>query len=115
MPRGDRTGPRGLGKMTGRGAGYCTGNNFAGFEEGGNMGRGYGFGFNRGQGFGRGFGNRGGFGGGFHRGYGAGYWRGTPANIEINQTMLEGQIKSLEEELKILTNKLKNLKKNNEE
>lgn len=25
MPGGDRTGPRGLGPMTGRGAGYCTG------------------------------------------------------------------------------------------
>lgn len=26
MPRGDRTGPKGLGPMTGRGAGYCAGN-----------------------------------------------------------------------------------------
>lgn len=30
MPRGDRTGPRGLGNMTGRGAGFCAGNQAAG-------------------------------------------------------------------------------------
>jgi hypothetical protein len=31
MPRGDRTGPAGMGPMTGRAAGYCTGNNTPGF------------------------------------------------------------------------------------
>lgn len=30
MPRGDRTGPRGLGNMTGKGAGFCAGNQAAG-------------------------------------------------------------------------------------
>lgn len=30
MPGGDRTGPLGLGSRTGRGAGYCSGNNRAG-------------------------------------------------------------------------------------
>lgn len=40
MPRGDGTGPMGMGAMTGRGAGYCTGA----------VSRGYGgFGFGRGQ------------------------------------------------------------------
>jgi len=31
MPRGDRTGPMGLGPMTGRGAGYCAGFNMPGY------------------------------------------------------------------------------------
>ncbi len=31
MPGGDRTGPRGLGPMTGRGAGYCSGYERPGF------------------------------------------------------------------------------------
>ena len=59
MPGGDRTGPMGVGPLSGRGAGYC-----AGFDRPGYMnpmpGRGYGFG--GGRGFGRGVGR--GFGGG---------------------------------------------------
>ena len=31
MPRGDKTGPAGMGPMTGRAAGYCTGNAYPGF------------------------------------------------------------------------------------
>ena len=31
MPGGDRTGPRGLGSMTGRGAGFCAGYNTPGY------------------------------------------------------------------------------------
>jgi len=31
MPRGDGTGPAGMGPMTGRAAGYCTGSNAPGF------------------------------------------------------------------------------------
>jgi hypothetical protein len=31
MPRGDRTGPLGMGPMTGRGAGLCSGNTMPGF------------------------------------------------------------------------------------
>lgn len=57
MPGGDRTGPMGLGPMTGRAAGYC-----AGFPTPGFMnpvpGRGYG-GWGRGRGRGRGGGGRG--------------------------------------------------------
>ena len=55
MPAGDRTGPMGLGPMTGRGLGYC-----AGFAAPGYMnampGRGWGFG--RGWGRGRGWRHR---------------------------------------------------------
>ncbi len=64
MPFGDRTGPQGLGPMTGRGMGYCAGYpapGYAnpapgrGFGRGGG-GRGWGRGFGGGRGWGRGFG-----------------------------------------------------------
>ena len=66
MPRGDRTGPEGRGPMTGRGAGYCSGNDEPDVENESPR-RGFGFGF--GLGGGRGLGRRGqgrgqGFGGG---------------------------------------------------
>ena len=60
MPGGDRTGPMGLGPMTGRGAGYC-----AGYSVPGYMNPVFGRGF---WGFGRG-GGRGWFGRGGGRGW----------------------------------------------
>lgn len=53
MPRGDGTGPMGLGPMTGRAAGYCAGYPVPGFMNpyGGRLG----LGFRYGRGFGRGF------------------------------------------------------------
>ncbi len=53
MPGFDRTGPEGRGSMTGRGAGYCAGNETPRFTD-----RGPGYGRGRGgmRGFGRGFG-----------------------------------------------------------
>lgn len=51
MPRGDRTGPMGIGPMTGRAAGYCAGFGMPGYA---NTGRGFGMGFGRGRGSGRG-------------------------------------------------------------
>ena len=47
MPRGDRTGPAGMGPMTGRGAGYCAGFQVPGFANP-VAGRGIGYGFGRG-------------------------------------------------------------------
>jgi hypothetical protein len=64
MPGGDRTGPAGMGPMTGRAAGYCAGYPVPGYM---NPVSGYGFGRGRGRGFGRGLGFRG------SRGWG-GYW-----------------------------------------
>lgn len=62
MPRGDRTGPMGMGSMTGRGAGFCSGNTVPGY-----MNPGYGSGFwGQGRGGGRG------------RGRGWGNWFGRP-------------------------------------
>jgi len=57
MPRGDGTGPRGFGSMTGRAAGYCAGFNSPGFANpiGGRMGMGFGYGRGLGRGYGRGF------------------------------------------------------------
>jgi hypothetical protein len=64
MPGGDRTGPMGMGAMTGRGAGYCAGNRVAGFSGAGAVpGRGMAMGAGRGgrmraMGGGRGWRNR---------------------------------------------------------
>lgn len=69
MPLGDRTGPWGLGSMTGRGMGYCAGSPVPGFM---NPGYGLGGGFWFGRGFGRGFG----FGRGLGFGRGRGWRRG---------------------------------------
>jgi hypothetical protein len=33
MPRGNKTGPEGKGPKTGRGLGYCSGNDKAGYEQ----------------------------------------------------------------------------------
>ncbi|MBW2595313.1 MAG: DUF5320 domain-containing protein [Deltaproteobacteria bacterium] len=53
MPGGDRTGPAGMGSMTGRAAGYCAGYGAPGFANS-VSGRGFGWGLGRGGGFGRG-------------------------------------------------------------
>ena len=62
MPRGDRTGPMGMGSMTGRGAGFCGGFEAPGFmnavQRRGSMGFGRGRGRGRGRGFGMGMGWR---------------------------------------------------------
>ena len=60
MPRGDRTGPAGMGAMTGRGAGYCAGLGMSGYRSrmlGGRLETGFGGG-RRGL-VGRGFGGGG--------------------------------------------------------
>jgi len=48
MPRGDGTGPMGMGPMTGRGVGFCAGVATPGYM---NPTPGYGFGFGRGRGY----------------------------------------------------------------
>ncbi len=56
MPRGDGTGPAGMGQMTGRAAGFCAGNSVPGYANP-IPGRGFfGGGFGRGRGLGRGMG-----------------------------------------------------------
>lgn len=58
MPRGNHTGPMGMGPMSGRGAGYCTGNEMPGYSNDA-PGRGFGPGFGRGRGRGLGLFGRG--------------------------------------------------------
>jgi hypothetical protein len=59
MPAGDGTGPRGMGSMTGRGAGYCGGTDVPGYATAPGRGSGLGWGsgraWGRGGGWGRGF------------------------------------------------------------
>jgi hypothetical protein len=57
MPAGDGTGPRGMGPMTGRGAGYCAGYGVPGYANP-IPGRGSGMGWGRGGGGGWGWRNR---------------------------------------------------------
>ena len=112
MPGGDRTGPRGLGPRTGRAMGYCSGYNMPGYT---NPVYGRGFGRGWGRGFGRGFWGRG-------RGLG---WRGfyshpapyypetyfpEPTNEE-ERVYLEDIIKGLEEEIKMIRGRLRELSK----
>jgi hypothetical protein len=86
MPRGDGTGPMGLGPMTGRAAGYCAGFSAPGFMNtygyGPGMGYGFGMGYGRGMGFGRGF-RRSFAGGAYMNPYYAGYspYAGYPAQF----------------------------------
>jgi len=122
MPRGDRTGPRGQGPMTGRAAGYCAGYNTPGYTNPG-WGRGYG----RGRGFGRGFGR--GLGRGFGRGFGYyGYDVQPPAPYypaynpgvmpvyqeptpEEEKAYLDNLVKDMEKELADIKTRIKELAK----
>ena len=54
MPRGDRTGPLGMGPKTGRAAGFCAGNDRPGFVNPAGGGRSFGRGAGCGGGRGRG-------------------------------------------------------------
>ena len=57
MPNGNGMGPAGAGPQTGRGMGYCAGNEMPGWQAGTGGGRGMGRGFRcGGRGMGRGFG-----------------------------------------------------------
>ena len=56
MPRGNRTGPMGMGPRTGRGLGYCSGYNIPGYMHSAPIGRGRAWGGRMGRGRGRGWG-----------------------------------------------------------
>lgn len=110
MPRGDRTGPVGMGPMRGRGVGYC-----AGFDAPGFVNRAPGQGFGAGYGWSRGM-NRSGGGGwrhmfwatglpgwlraGWHPGSGE---KADPAfekqSLKNQETMLQSQLDSIRKRL----------------
>jgi len=77
MPGGDQTGPMGQGPMTGRAAGYCAGNNQAGWMSR-TVGRFFGQGQANGGGRGRGRGQGGGGRGRRFQGGGMPGWQQTP-------------------------------------
>lgn len=95
MPAGDRTGPQGMGPMTGRGAGFCAGNTVPGYA--GNAG----FGFGRGRGFGRGMGRG--------LGYRFGYRAATPLTREEQLESLNAQAAGLELQSKALNEQITKL------
>ncbi|QGP93873.1 hypothetical protein MGLY_32960 [Neomoorella glycerini] len=116
MPRGDRTGPWGLGPRTGRGAGYCNGFPVPGFMNPAfGFGRGLGLGLGRGRGLGLGRRWAWGF---FPPSYGwfpGGWWgapfpgavppQGAAPEVEFlkqQAAVLEGQLKAVKEQLKAL-------------
>lgn len=113
MPRGDRTGPRGMGAMTGRAAGYCAGFGMPGYA---NFvpGRGFGMGFARGSGFrGRcGYGSRHWFyttglpGWMRFGGYVAPYQKPDP---ELEKQALKNQAEALQSELDLIKKRLDEL------
>ncbi len=110
MPRGDRTGPNGMGPMSGRAAGFCAGNDEAGFTTApGFFGRGRfgGRGFGRGAAWGRGGRGAGyGYGRGFGPGYGAG-WQAPPAPApEQEREAIGAEIEALERRIDYLKREL---------
>jgi len=122
MPGGDRTGPMGMGAMSGRGAGYCSGAGTPGYANPG-LGRGMGFGFGRGRcawngGYGGGFGRRNmfyatGMPGWMRRGGGVTsgeYSAASPqANIETERQALSNQARMLQSQLDMIQKRLETL------
>jgi hypothetical protein len=116
MPRGDRTGPTGMGPMSGRATGYCGGFEVPGFANAG-LGRGRGWGFGRGGGGrGRGFGGRG-------RAFGfAGppAWTswdaagGSPFDAEAERQVLRSQAEALRAQLRAVESRLEGHEKKEE-
>lgn len=122
MPGGDRTGPAGMGPMTGRAAGFCAGYPTPGYANPG-WGGGY---WGGGRGRGRGWGHGGG------RGWGWGWrnrfdnpapyapaWQGPasyPAPVPREQELeaLKAQAEYFERALEELRNRIKEVEKNAE-
>ncbi len=108
MPQGDGTGPRGMGPMTGRAAGFCAGYSVPGYINPG-YGRGAGFGFGRGLGRGFGRGRVPGIGSPFYGNpYADPYY---PAGITPEQEaeMLKAQAGDMKAELETLNQRIKEL------
>jgi len=101
MPRGNGTGPMGMGAMSGRGAGYCAGYGMPGYA---NPAFGQGAGMGRGRGF---CGGRNGFnivrGRRRFRGYGAPNFN---LDTETEKRVLKNQADALEVELEAIRKRL---------
>ncbi len=100
MPRGDGTGPMGMGPMTGRGAGYCAGYSAPGYANAAGGGYGCGIGRGRGRGFRRMYFSGGVPGAGRFPGYGYGYGYADPyLSADSEKDMLNRQAKFLEDQM----------------
>ncbi len=118
MPRGDGTGPSGMGPMTGRGMGYCAGFDVPGFVNSGPVGygrgrgfagRGLGRGYGRGLGMGRGFGWRS-AGYGVPPYYGGAYnWDYQPYTKDEEMTSLRNQADYLKEHLEAIEKRIEEI------
>ena len=113
MPRGDRTGPNGMGQSTGRNLGYCSGYDSPGFTKGVPRGS-AGYGFNRNYGLGRGLGRGMGMNRGmrFNRGFNYPVYSNYPApeySAKEEAKFLESEVKTLTEQLKVLEARLSDL------
>jgi hypothetical protein len=97
MARGDKTGPSGAGPKTGRGMGYCTGNEHPGY-------------MNMLPNWGAGFGRRLRGGGGYRTGFGFrhGYTHSYPGNMTdvSEKTLIENEIRILKDQLSALEDRL---------
>ena len=119
MPGGDRTGPMGMGSMTGRAAGYCAGYSVPGYMNqipgrgGFGYGRGWGRGLGGGRGRGRGFGFRGAayaYGNPYYGDpYLAAPYYGPEANPQQEAQMLKEQAKAMQEEISAINDRIKEL------
>ena len=122
MPRGDRTGPAGMGPMTGRGIGYCAGYDAPGYAS---PAPGFGRGWGRGW-WGGGLGWGGGGRGWRHRYYATGLprwarydyppaWAYGPYGPAITEEqeveLLKGQSEALRREMEAITKRLEELEK----
>lgn len=114
MPGGDRTGPAGMGPMTGRGAGFCAGYEVPGYANAG-WGPAARFGAGRGRGF---WGGRGGGGRGWRHGYcatGVPGWMRAPGSYaavptaEQEMEMLKGQAEHFEAALADIKKRIEEL------
>lgn len=101
MPRGDGTGPLGMGSMTGGGFGYCAGYSVPGFANPVRYGLGRGTAWGRGGGGGRALGHRRGR-GGFAPSY-AGFVPPVagvfPAAVPDEEAVLKSHVSVLEDQL----------------
>ncbi len=129
MPRGDCTGPWGLGPMSGRGAGCCAGYPVPGYmNPASRAGFGFGFGRGRGRGWGRGLGRGWGLGWGAAWHWGAGFhpypggaihgpwgpWPGAPGAVSESEFLKE-QAAALKDQLNQIQKRLDELEQEKEE
>ncbi|MEA3346871.1 MAG: DUF5320 domain-containing protein [Candidatus Auribacterota bacterium] len=117
MPGGDRTGPAGMGPMTGRAAGYCAGYPVPGYTNPvSGRGRGFGYGRGRGYGWGRGRGGRQawfGYGPAWGYPYGDDLYHANPSASEFTpqqeSEMLKREAKAMQDEINFINQRISEL------